>query len=215
MQDAVVVNKAALDITRRLQWNTDILLVTTKGYDHKTPIHALPSMERNVQDAIVVNKAALDRGFGRCIVNHTYKSQLRRYINRTADRIVRPAAATASGRFRVLGTDGLAEVGRQISPGALCRVAFAVLRPPGARVRFAGALDQPRWDVAVSRPPSDRHGQRPLPRAWRRRHRGGRPPDQPRCALPRLICRVQTARSAPVRFAATLDQPWWDSAPAL
>ena len=70
-----------------------------------------------LQDAIVVNKASLDRGFGRCVVQHSYKAQLKRYINRTADRIVSTAART--GRHRVLGVDGLAEVGQQINLGAL------------------------------------------------------------------------------------------------
>ena len=71
-----------------------------------------------VQDAIVVSKASLDRGFGRCIVNHSYKGQLKRYINRTSDRIVAPAAAQRTGRYKALGPDGLADVGTQIGPGA-------------------------------------------------------------------------------------------------
>jgi RNA polymerase Rpb2, domain 6 len=69
-----------------------------------------------VQDAIVVNKAALDRGFGRCTVHHSYKAQLKRYINRTSDRIV--SVANRTGRYRALGPDGLAEVGAPIGPGA-------------------------------------------------------------------------------------------------
>lgn len=64
-----------------------------------------------------MSKACLDRGFGRCIVNHSYKGQLKRYINRTSDRIVAPVGTPASGRYKVLGSDGLADVGKQIGPG--------------------------------------------------------------------------------------------------
>lgn len=79
------------------------------------------------QDAIVVSKASLDRGFGRCIVNHSYKGQLKRYINRTSDRIVAPAAAQRTGRYKALGADGLADVGTQIGPGVTPRQAPAAL----------------------------------------------------------------------------------------
>jgi DNA-directed RNA polymerase III subunit RPC2 len=37
-----------------------------------------------------MNKASLDRGFGRCIVVKKYGAVLRKYANRTQDRIVGP-----------------------------------------------------------------------------------------------------------------------------
>lgn len=45
----------------------------------------------DIEDAIVMNKASLDRGFGRCIVLKKYGTVLRKYANRTQDRIVGPA----------------------------------------------------------------------------------------------------------------------------
>ena len=67
----------------------------------------------------MINKASIDRGFGRCIVNHSYKVPLKRYVNRTMDRVVGTTlSANKAGRHRVLGIDGLAEVGQQIAPGA-------------------------------------------------------------------------------------------------
>lgn len=52
----------------------------------------------DIEDAIVMNKASLDRGFGRCIVLKKYGTVLRKYPNRTQDRIVaaeRPAGMWA------------------------------------------------------------------------------------------------------------------------
>ena len=44
----------------------------------------------DIEDAIVMNKASLDRGFGRCVVLKKYGTVLRKYGNRTSDRIVAP-----------------------------------------------------------------------------------------------------------------------------
>lgn len=91
----------------------------------------------------MVSRASLDRGFGRCIVNHSYKSQLKRYINRTCDRIVTPSTEQRTGRYRVLGADGLAEVGQQIGPGAVS--VWALLCP----------VNLPHTMSAVSRCPTN------------------------------------------------------------
>ena len=44
----------------------------------------------DIEDAIVMNKSSLDRGFGRCVVLRKYSATLKKYKNRTTDRVVRP-----------------------------------------------------------------------------------------------------------------------------
>jgi DNA-directed RNA polymerase III subunit RPC2 len=44
----------------------------------------------DIEDAIVMNRASLDRGFGRCIVLKKSQAILRKYANRTAERVVAP-----------------------------------------------------------------------------------------------------------------------------
>lgn len=44
----------------------------------------------DIEDAIVMNRASLDRGFGRCIVLKKSQTVLKKYANRTADRVVAP-----------------------------------------------------------------------------------------------------------------------------
>ena len=53
-----------------------ISLVLSAGYD--------------IEDAIVMNKSSLDRGFGRCVVLRKHGATLKKYKNRTTDRVVRP-----------------------------------------------------------------------------------------------------------------------------
>lgn len=62
-----------------------------------------------------MNKASLDRGFGRCIVHHTYKATLKKYANRAQDRIVAPEER--KDKNHLIESDGLAVVGRVINPG--------------------------------------------------------------------------------------------------
>jgi DNA-directed RNA polymerase III subunit RPC2 len=64
-----------------------------------------------------MNKSSLDRGFGRCIVHHTYKATLKKYSNRATDRVVAPMPASRVGRYQLLEGDGLAAVGQVINPG--------------------------------------------------------------------------------------------------
>lgn len=44
----------------------------------------------DIEDAIVMNKSSLDRGFGRCIVLRKYGTTMKKYKNRTTDRVVKP-----------------------------------------------------------------------------------------------------------------------------
>ena len=88
--------------------NATVAVMSYSGYD--------------IEDAIVMNRAALDRGFGRCVVLRKYAAQIKKYSNRTTDRIVPPSAeqrnATKNnGRHRLLDGDGIASVGERIRPG--------------------------------------------------------------------------------------------------
>lgn len=87
--------------------NATVAVMSYSGYD--------------IEDALVLNKASCDRGFGRCQVFRKYSTQLRKYANRSADRIGDPELEkTADGsvrvvqKHRILDPDGLAKVGEQI-----------------------------------------------------------------------------------------------------
>merc|ERR1719248_542722 len=69
----------------------------------------------DIEDAIVMNKASLDRGFGRCVVMRKYGCTIRKYANRTSDRIVAPAVG--SREAELLDGDGIASVGQKIQHG--------------------------------------------------------------------------------------------------
>ena len=85
--------------------NATVAVMSYSGYD--------------IEDAIVVNKASLDRGFGRCTVLRKYGTTIKRYSNRTSDRIVPPALENVKrGQewFRdALDDDGIAAVGAKIT----------------------------------------------------------------------------------------------------
>lgn len=87
--------------------NATVAVMSYSGYD--------------IEDAIVMNKASLDRGFGRCVVLRKYGTHLKKYANRTQDRITRPATVPgvrgASARLRVLDPDGVAAPGEQLTQG--------------------------------------------------------------------------------------------------
>jgi DNA-directed RNA polymerase III subunit RPC2 len=88
--------------------NATVAVMSYSGYD--------------IEDALVLNKASCDRGFGRCQVFRKYSTQLRKYANRSEDRIgdrtmdendpTKPIKKHA-----ILGIDGLAHVGTKISNG--------------------------------------------------------------------------------------------------
>ena len=54
-----------------------------------------------------MNRASLDRGFGRCVVLRKHGATLKKYANRTQDRITLPAAAAVAAKQRLL-VDALA-----------------------------------------------------------------------------------------------------------
>lgn len=86
--------------------NATVAVMSYTGYD--------------IEDALVMNKASLDRGFGRCIVLRKYGTSLKRYPNRTIDRIVGPSSVSVfakKNRCRILDDDGIANVGEPLSQG--------------------------------------------------------------------------------------------------
>ena len=56
--------------------NATVAVMSYSGYD--------------IEDAIVMNKASLDRGFGRCVVLRRHACSLRKYPNKSMDRITAP-----------------------------------------------------------------------------------------------------------------------------
>ena len=46
-----------------------------------------------------MNKSSLDRGFGRCIVLRKYGTTMKKYKNRTTDRVVRPMVQAGQVSF--------------------------------------------------------------------------------------------------------------------
>jgi len=88
--------------------NATVAVMSYSGYD--------------IEDALVLNKASCDRGFGRCQVLRKYATQLRKYANRSSDRIGNPIKDEKNpnkyiAKHRVMGDDGLAHVGEQIASG--------------------------------------------------------------------------------------------------
>jgi DNA-directed RNA polymerase III subunit RPC2 len=89
--------------------NATVAVMSYSGYD--------------IEDALVLNKASCDRGFGRCQVLRKYSTQLRKYPNRTADRIgdieyeldeMGKATSKRKPTHRILGVDGIANPGEEI-----------------------------------------------------------------------------------------------------
>ena len=76
--------------------------------DHLSRVHGcghiLPcgvvSAGYDIEDAIVMNKSSLDRGFGRCIVLRKYGATMKKYKNRTTDRVVK--AQPPPGQVRAI-----------------------------------------------------------------------------------------------------------------
>lgn len=62
----------------------------TTAFSHTLDTHNHFTTGYDIEDAIVMNKASLDRGFGRCIVLKKSQTVLRKYANRTNDRVVAP-----------------------------------------------------------------------------------------------------------------------------
>lgn len=88
--------------------NAVVAVMSYSGYD--------------IEDALVLNKASCDRGFGRCQVLRKYSTQLRKYANRSSDRIGNRIMddkdpSKPITKHAILGTDGLAMVGEKLSMG--------------------------------------------------------------------------------------------------
>jgi DNA-directed RNA polymerase III subunit RPC2 len=89
--------------------NATVAVMSYSGYD--------------IEDALVLNQASCDRGFGRCQVLRKYSTKLLKYANRSADRIGDREMEEKDGvlvpikKHRLLGADGLANVGEKASSG--------------------------------------------------------------------------------------------------
>lgn len=84
--------------------NATIAVMSYSGYD--------------IEDALIINKASIDRGFGRCLVYKNSKCIMKRYANRTFDRIQGPMVDTVTGqpmwKHSVLDVDGIASPGELV-----------------------------------------------------------------------------------------------------
>jgi DNA-directed RNA polymerase III subunit RPC2 len=87
--------------------NATVAVMSYSGYD--------------IEDALVLNRASCDRGYGRCQVLRKYTTQLRKYPNRTADRIGdrimeegKDGALVPIEKHRAMGPDGLPSVAEKI-----------------------------------------------------------------------------------------------------
>src|ERR1700684_2866998 len=88
--------------------NATVAVMSYSGYD--------------IEDALVLNKASCDRGFGRCQVLRKHATQLRKYPNRSQDRLADRQMDDKNPRMpiakhSILGPDGLAMVGEKITAG--------------------------------------------------------------------------------------------------
>lgn len=88
--------------------NATVAVMSYSGYD--------------IEDALVLNKASCDRGFGRCQVFRKHTTQLRKYPNRTADRLGdrvldEKDKRKAIAKHAILDDGGLANVGEKIISG--------------------------------------------------------------------------------------------------
>jgi DNA-directed RNA polymerase III subunit RPC2 len=88
--------------------NATVAVMSYSGYD--------------IEDALVLNKASCDRGFGRCQVLRKYSTQLRKYPNRSSDRVGDRVMddkdpSKPIHKHAILSYDGLAMVGEQVSMG--------------------------------------------------------------------------------------------------
>lgn len=88
--------------------NATVAVMSFSGYD--------------IEDALVLNKASCDRGFGRCQVFRKYSAQIRKYPNKTADRLGDRLQDEKNPelpikKHAILGPEGVAMVGEQVKSG--------------------------------------------------------------------------------------------------
>lgn len=84
--------------------NAIIAVMSYSGYD--------------IEDALIFNKASIDRGYGRCLVYRNAKCTLKKYANRTYDRIMGPSIDVNTkkpmSRHDILDSDGIAAPGEMV-----------------------------------------------------------------------------------------------------
>ncbi|KAK0122077.1 DNA-directed RNA polymerase III core subunit ret1, variant 2 [Cadophora gregata] len=90
--------------------NATVAVMSYSGYD--------------IEDALVLNKSSCDRGFGRCQVFRKNMVQLKKYPNRSADRLGDPQRdekdpSKLIAKHRILGSDGIGSVGERIVSGEI------------------------------------------------------------------------------------------------
>ena len=72
----------------------------------------------DIEDALIFNKASIDRGLGRVTVLRKQSAQLKKYPNRTSDRLVQPGyIKSGKGNPQQLEQDGICGVGTPLSTG--------------------------------------------------------------------------------------------------
>jgi len=88
------------------------------GAGQNAVIAVLSNTGYDIEDAVVVNRASLDRGFGRCQVSRKYSATMKKYANRTQDKVLKPSMDLMKRMKKhgggVLDDDGYAQVGVRI-----------------------------------------------------------------------------------------------------
>jgi len=112
-------------------------LLTTKAL-HQTAFEKIPAGQNaciavmsysgfDIEDALVLNSASLDRGFGRCSVYKTHKTQRKKHDNGRSDEFQGPEIEERTQKdghitrklirgHEHLGSDGIIEPGRPVGP---------------------------------------------------------------------------------------------------
>jgi len=84
--------------------NATVAVMSYSGYD--------------IEDALILNKAAIDRGYGRCLVYKSSKCTVKRYANRTYDRIMGPMKDLSTDKIifkhEALDSDGIVSPGEKV-----------------------------------------------------------------------------------------------------
>lgn len=84
--------------------NATVAVMSYSGYD--------------IEDALILNKASIDRGYGRCLVYKGSKCTVKRYANRTYDRIMGPIKDITTDKVipkhEALDSDGIVSPGEKV-----------------------------------------------------------------------------------------------------
>lgn len=91
-------------VLSRLSYISALGMMSYSGYD--------------IEDALILNKAAIDRGYGRCLVYKSSKCTVKRYANRTYDRIMGPMKDLSTDKIifkhEALDSDGIVSPGEKV-----------------------------------------------------------------------------------------------------